>query len=240
MPSFFQAPVNVAFTACLASWLEGFGIPPAQTIGGDSKSSMIRLYRILAYCGWHPRFRCMRRLTSLCLGVRQPRSVFTPGLARGAVLFSLSVCLNPALTIGQTAGQAAAATTASDGVGSGAKAAVLPLINTPEDKNKSPHLLAPMVGRPEFVNRQALEQKAGNHPGKMLLRSTPSAAQVWIDGMFVGNTPLLLIVAPGKYEVELRGKRMEHAASAVDLLPNETRVLSLALSARYPTRASVR
>jgi hypothetical protein len=38
----------------------------------------------------------------------------------------------------------------------------------------------------------------------------------------------------------LRGQRMEHAAHAVDLLPNETRTVSLALKARYPTHASVR
>jgi hypothetical protein len=50
---------------------------------------------------------------------------------------------------------------------------------------------------------------------------------------------LLLIVAPGKYQVEFRGQRMEHAAHAVDLLPDETRTMSLTLSARYPTHASV-
>jgi hypothetical protein len=33
---------------------------------------------------------------------------------------------------------------------------------------------------------------------------------------------------------------MEHAARAVDLLPDETRTVLLTLSARYPTRASVR
>ncbi len=58
--------------------------------------------------------------------------------------------------------------------------------------------------------------------------------------MFVGHAPLLLIVAPGKYQVELRGQRMEYGARTVDLLPGETRTISLTLSARYPTHASVR
>jgi hypothetical protein len=38
----------------------------------------------------------------------------------------------------------------------------------------------------------------------------------------------------------LRGQRMEHAGQVVDLLPDENRTVSLTLSLRYPTRASVR
>lgn len=51
---------------------------------------------------------------------------------------------------------------------------------------------------------------------------------------------MLLVLAPGKYSLELRGQRMEHASQVVDLLPKETREVALKLAVRYPTRASVR
>lgn len=109
-----------------------------------------------------------------------------------------------------------------------------------EDKSKSPHLIVSGAPQPEIANRRTLEQNAGKHPCKLLIRAASSIAQVWISGMFVGSTPLLLMVAPGEYQVELRGPRMERARSAVDLLPDETRVVTLALAARYPTRVSTR
>jgi hypothetical protein len=57
--------------------------------------------------------------------------------------------------------------------------------------------------------------------------------------VFVGRTPLLLIVPPGKYKVEMRGKREEVGERLVGLLPNETQDLALTLASRYPARISV-
>jgi len=205
---------------------------------------MIKLYRILRCESLLPRLRSGPNLASGRFEVLQNADVPTYHLANPflllSLLLSLLLCLTPGCASGQAAAEAAGATSASATAGSGAKAPSFPLDTTAGDKNKSPHLLAPTVQRPELVNRQALEQNAGNHPGKLLLRSIPSGAQVWVNGMFVGHAPLLLILAPGKYQVELRGQRMEHAAHAVDLLPDEIRNVSLTLSARYPTHASAR
>jgi len=159
----------------------------------------------------------------------------------GVSLFlQLFVCFFPQPTSAQAIVEAGALTSGSAAGASVVKTAIVPLPKPPMDQSKSPHLPVTTIQNPEVANRQVLEQNSGKNPGKLLLRSTPSAAKVWINGMFVGSTPLLLVVAPGKYQVELRGPRMEHAANSVDLLPNETRIASLALSARYPTRASVR
>jgi len=156
------------------------------------------------------------------------------------MFLSLSLWLCPQLAIGQDIVEAAGLTSVSAAGRSAAKMATLPPLKTLKDNTKSPHLLATAVQHPEGANRQALERKSGKNAGKLLLRSTPSGAQVFVDGMFVGSTPLLLVVAPGKYQVELRGARMEQATQSVDLLPNETRILAPTLSARYPTRVSVR
>ena len=111
--------------------------------------------------------------------------------------------------------------------------------NPASDPNKPQHIASPSGPPPAVVNRKALEERAGKSPCKLLLRSTPSAAQVFLDGAFVGESPLLLMVPPGKYQIEMRGHRLEFAQSAVDLLPRETREVALSLTTRYPTRVTV-
>jgi PEGA domain-containing protein len=89
----------------------------------------------------------------------------------------------------------------------------------------------------EAANRAALEAAAGKNAAKLMLRSAPGNAQVRVNGKRVGKTPLLLIVAPGVYAVEMEGgARMDFARRQVDLLPKETRELLLALEPRYPAR----
>lgn len=140
----------------------------------------------------------------------------------------------------QSTVEAAGASSASAAAVTKAIPTVRPSITLPEGNGKSPHLAASLGPPPDVANRRALEKQAGQNAGKLLLRSVPSSAQVWIDGAFVGNSPMLLILAPGKYRVELRGQRMEYAVRVVDLLPRETREIALTLAVRYPTRASVR
>jgi hypothetical protein len=111
--------------------------------------------------------------------------------------------------------------------------------NPTTDPDKPQHIASPSGPPPEVTNRKALEQRAGKNPCKLLLRSTPSAAQVFVDGAFVGESPLLLMVPPGKYQIEMRGHRLEFGQSVVDLLPRETREVALSLTTRYPTRVTM-
>lgn len=92
----------------------------------------------------------------------------------------------------------------------------------------------------DVVNRAALEKKAGKDAAKMLLRSTPSGARVWVNGEFVGSTPLLLIVPPGKYRVRMADSRLDLAQQEFGVLPHETRELTLPLAVRYPASVSIR
>jgi len=87
----------------------------------------------------------------------------------------------------------------------------------------------------EDRNRKALEGTAGKTPGKLLIRSATTKARIWVGNKLVGETPLLMLLAPGQYKVELRGPRMEYAKGEVDLLPNESRELILKLEQRYPS-----
>jgi hypothetical protein len=119
---------------------------------------------------------------------------------------------------------------------------VFPASSLPHTRTKSsPMPLAASEGpAPDEMNRIALEQRAGQDAAKLLLQSEPSEAMAFVDGMFVGRTPVLLTVPPGKYQVEMRGKREEFGERLVGLLPNETQQLTLTLVSRYPATISVR
>jgi len=90
---------------------------------------------------------------------------------------------------------------------------------------------------PEDANRRALEQRAGQDAAKLTLKSVPAKAVVRIDGKPVGQTPLLISLAPGAYKIEMEGPRMEFGKQQLNLGPKETREMELRLSAapRYPS-----
>jgi hypothetical protein len=87
----------------------------------------------------------------------------------------------------------------------------------------------------EAANRKALEDEAGRNAGKLMLRSVPDKSPVLINGKPVGKTPLLLIVRPGVYVVEMEGgPRAGYGRQQVDLLPKENREVLIKLQPRYP------
>ena len=161
------------------------------------------------------------------------------GLRRFAVVSAVVVaCCGVAR--GQAAAEYGGAASVSASTAAAAeKSIMIPAPSKPVVPKRSQHLVIPTGPPPEVVNRNALEQSAGGDASKLLLRSTPSAAQVWVDGAFVGNTPMLLIVAPGKYQVEVRGQRLESAKQTVALLPRETRELVFKMAILYPTNVSI-
>jgi hypothetical protein len=88
----------------------------------------------------------------------------------------------------------------------------------------------------ETANRKALESRAGKDAAKLMLRSAPDPGSVRIDGKPIGKTPLLVILPPGVYQVEVEGgPRAGYGRRQVDLLPKETREVVLDLKPRYPT-----
>lgn len=122
--------------------------------------------------------------------------------------------------------------------------AIMPSASKPApantSKTASSYLTIPIGPPADVVNRMALEKKAGKDAAKMLLRSTPSGARVWVNGEFVGSTPLLLIVPPGKYRVRMADSRLDSAQQELGVLPHETREITLPLKVRYPASVSIR
>jgi PEGA domain len=149
-----------------------------------------------------------------------------------------SAFTNPACA--QAVAETAGATSVSAAATSSVKPVTMPKLPVPATGvgTSSPHLVASSGPAPEDTNRQTLEAHAGKDASKLLLRATPVEAQIWVDGKIVGNTPMLLVLAPGKYQIEMRGTRGQTGKRSVDLLPHETRELAVKLEQLYPGRVT--
>jgi hypothetical protein len=137
----------------------------------------------------------------------------------------------------QAVAEAAGATSVSATATGAAKPAMIPKLPG-ATASGSQHLIASAGPPPQEANVREFQARAGKDAGKVLLRATPVEAQIWLNGKIVGKTPMLLVLAPGKYEVEMRGARGETGKSTVNLLPRETRELQVKLHQLYPARVT--
>jgi hypothetical protein len=156
-----------------------------------------------------------------------------------AGILLLVLCVAPAHSRGQAAVEAGAAASSSAGVSTAVTKVAPVSLPHPATESSSPYIEAREGPPPDETNRRNLERRAGKDAAKLLLKSVPSEALIHIDGMVVGRTPLLLIVPPGKYKVEMRGQREETGERVIGLSPNETQEIALTLASRYPASISV-
>ena len=169
--------------------------------------------------------------------LKSPRKTVALYLCRVVLLVSVPFIV-PHLVFAQAATEAAGAASTSAGLATGAKA---PAVSPKSATAANDSYLATREGPPpEETNRKSLEEGAGKDAAKLLLRSAPSGARVYVNELFVGRSPLLLIVPPGKYRVQMRGERQELGERIVGLLPNDTENLTIALTLRYPSRISMK
>lgn len=170
---------------------------------------------------------------------RQP-SVWRRGM-RFALLAAFSLVVGVGTAAAQAAGEYAGAVSSIAGAAVGAKGTKkIEFPSSPKARADFRHLPIGISESDEDVNRRALEEEAGEDAGTLLLRSVPNKARVWVDGKPVGTTPLLLIVPPGGYRVEMRGQRMGFAHREINLLAKEKREVVLPLKVRYPSQVLLR
>ena len=134
----------------------------------------------------------------------------------------------------------AAATTSSSAITTQSSRAIAPTLASPAKRSPSPHLLERTGPPPSEINRKDFEDNAGENAGKLLLRSVPSGAEIFINDLLVGQTPLLMVISPGKYKIAMRGPRDETGHATVGVLPKETQKVVINLTQRYPARVSTR
>ena len=102
-------------------------------------------------------------------------------------------------------------------------------------RTSSQHILERSGPPPDEVNRREFEDQAGEQGGKLLLRSVPSGADVFINDLLVGRTPLLIAMAPGPYKIDMRGARDDSGHANVGVMPKATRTVAIDLKQRYPS-----
>ena len=174
-------------------------------------------------------------------GVVKGMKVFRGPATTWGIIFMALTSFSASDLLGQGVAEHAV-TTAKMG---GAAAQVKPNVQTTRRGSASetaPSLHLPIrQGEPiEVRTRRALEERAGEKAGQILIRSIPTEVHVWINGEPVGRTPLLLSLAPGSYVIEMRGDRLESGRSQIDVLPLEQREVVLRLRQRYPSGIRLR
>lgn len=241
-----------------------FGYALPEGCDPDAKPTFFGIYTLnLPSCRdavWHSFCMGFAWVLCLCFSVRQdPTTNFIGGVARMRALkaallviaFSLCVCCLQA----QTATEAGSVVSESDG---GSQLAKMPSFSSALSNFTSPtrgrsaapspvsskqrgsgSLIAPSGPPPDKTNRGHFEQNAGPDAGRVLFRSVPSGAAVFIDDMLVGDTPVLIFLAPGRYDVGMRGSRLKSGQTSVDVMPKETQTVKIDLSQRYPSSVSL-
>lgn len=111
---------------------------------------------------------------------------------------------------------------------------------TSSKQKGSGNLIAPSGPPRDEVNRRHFERYAGKEAGRVLFRSVPTGASIFVNHLLVGQTPLLMFLAPGKYEVRMRGARQESGHRTVGVMSNETQTVLINLRQRYPSSVSLR
>jgi hypothetical protein len=162
-----------------------------------------------------------------------------PPALLGRLLFGLclaSIVCHPARSQGMV--EAAGTSSISSATVTSAKSSSIPAVPPSTNHSASPHVFLTPGPSPEETNRRALEENAGAGASKLLLRSSLPDSRVWINGKPIGKLPMLVVVPPGKYQVELVGPHAERTECSVALLPRETRELNLKLVPRYPARVT--
>jgi PEGA domain len=110
----------------------------------------------------------------------------------------------------------------------------------PDLQSSATHLPVKTGPAPQEVNRKEFEDNAGAKAGKIFFRSAPNGADVFLNDLLIGQTPLLVLLAPGKYRVYMRGPREESGRRDIGVLPSRTETVSINLSQKYPAAVSIR
>jgi hypothetical protein len=161
------------------------------------------------------------------------------GVCGAALLLLALIALGTQNAHAQASGESAVMTSNS-GITARRVKPSRPTMASPASQNTSPHLVAPAGPPPDEVNRKNFEDNAGAKAGKLLFRSVPSGAEIFINDLLVGRTPLLMLIAPGKYKIDMRGPRQEMGHRMVGIMPKEIQTVLINLSQRYPVSVTIR
>ena len=162
-----------------------------------------------------------------------------PSVLSAAIAMTLLWVIFADAAHAQAVAETAGTTSVSAAATSSVKPVQMPKFPASANGAASQHLIVSSGLPPQETNVREFLASAGKDAGKVLLRAAPVEAEIWVNGKIIGKTPMLLVLAPGKYQVEMRGAKGETGKGIVDLLPHETRELTVKLRQLYPGRVTV-
>jgi len=104
---------------------------------------------------------------------------------------------------------------------------------------KSPGVLVGNADSAAQTNRQFFQSQSGPNAGQVALHTVPDHAQAWIDGKFVGLTPLDLKLAPGRHQMVVRAPNMQEVARDFDLNAKQTQSIDLPMKSSYQNQVII-
>ncbi|MGA8145237.1 MAG: PEGA domain-containing protein [Candidatus Acidiferrales bacterium] len=173
------------------------------------------------------------------LGIGQFERSFPARRALEICLFAGLVFATAIPCLAQATAEAAA-TTGAASVSAGTPKPATTIARNRAQPKSSAHLPASSGPPADEANRKNLEDHAGKNAGKLMLHSTPDGAQIFVNGLYVGHAPLLLLLAPAKYKVEMRGQGLEFGQRTITVAPDETQEVVVTLAPMYPGKVTTR
>lgn len=89
------------------------------------------------------------------------------------------------------------------------------------------------------TNRQFFQSHAGADAGQVAVHTVPDHTAAWIDGKFVGPTPLDLKLAPGRHQVLVRAPNMHEVVRDFDLNAKQTQSIDLPMKSSYQNQVII-
>ncbi len=168
-----------------------------------------------------------------------------PTLRHCAVIIVFTL-LGAAATHGQAAVEVGTLTSTTAGAAASVKPPIpkLGLPGTSSTAGPGATSTSPSVSAvtPEAIantNRQFFQSHSGPDAAQISLRTVPDHANAWIDGKFVGPTPLDLKLAPGHHRVLVRATNMQESMREFDLAAKQTQPIDLTLKSGYQSEVII-
>lgn len=103
----------------------------------------------------------------------------------------------------------------------------------------SPGIAAGTAESAAKTNREFFQSHSGPDAAQVAVHTVPDHAQAWIDGKFVGPTPLDLKLAPGHHQVLVRAPNMQEVMRDFDLTAKQTQSIDLPMKSSYQNQVII-
>ena len=164
-------------------------------------------------------------------------------IVRHSVALFILIIMGSVAMHGQAAAEYGMATANSAGITTALKPPV-PNMGLPETtSNAGPGAAAGVPGgtaeSAAQTNRQSFQSHSGPNAAQVAVHTVPDHAQAWIDGKYLGPTPLDLKLAPGHHQVLVRAPNMHESVRELDLTAKQTQSIDLPMKSSYQNQVVI-